>query len=241
MLKTLFSGYGTVAVLLLVSAACTQRDSTHVDMVDVVVSGGTGGTPGSVDSGDAGQLAGSGGAGGSTGVDMSDAGLARFRATLAGETVSLVALDPVWLERCQRNPQLVQRSGDAWVLLRDERPEAFNLNHAAHYLDGAYHSDCRLSLGCDVGGCEAFPKSEPFDSDYAPLIAREYVEVGQIGAPTCEGEDAGINVDAGSDAGVRLIPSIESRAASGPLGVRVRYYRDSGCGTEAITAEIPVE
>jgi hypothetical protein len=78
-----------------------------------------------------------------------------------------------------------------------------------------------------------------------PLIAREYVQVGQSGAPICAIEDAGIALDAGSDAGsdagLRLVPNIESRAPSGPRGVRVRYYRDSDCRTEAITTEIAVE
>jgi hypothetical protein len=163
---------------------------------------------------------------------------------LEGDTVNLKALDHVWLERCERNPQLVQRSGDAWVLLRDERPEAFNLNLAAHYLDGTLNSDCHLSLGCDVGGCEEFPAGDPSDF-YAPLIAREYIEVGKLSAPSCERADregdAGEDSDASRDAGMQLIPSIESREPTGALGVRIRYYRDSECRTEPLTVEIAVE
>jgi hypothetical protein len=67
------------------------------------------------------------------------------------------------------------------------------------------------------------------------------VQVGQSGAPLCGLEDAGIPLDAGLDAGVRLVPNIETRAATGPLGVRIRYHRDSHCETEAITTDIAVE
>ena len=181
----------------------------------------------------------------STLVDPPDSGLVRFSATLQGEVVRLTASEPVWISGCQRNPVVVQRVSDAWVLLQDDRPDANNLLYAAHYLDGTYHSACNASLGCDVGGCQALSvDADPFDS-YAPLIAREYVQVGQFGAPICGLEDAGIALeeigDAGSDAGVRRVPNIESRAPSNPLGVRVRYYRDRFCATGAITTEVAVE
>jgi hypothetical protein len=239
-LETKPSRYATVAVLLAASAACSR-----------VVDASKGDTSESADSASTAQPFEAGVDAASTAIGVHDAGLARFRATLEGDVVNVVALDRVWLEGCQTNPQLVQKLGDSWVPLRDERPEAFNLHHAAHYLDGTLYSDCYLSLGCDVASCQAFPEealSEDQLSDlYAPLIAREYIEVAQLGAPSCERQgrdshmDAGGDAGAGSDAGVRLIPSLDSRVPSGPLGVRIRYYRDSGCRTEALTTEIAVE
>ena len=123
-----------------------------------------------------------------------------------------------------------------------QSPEAFNLLRAAHYLDGTYEPDCYRSLGCDVEFCEAFPGDDEEVADYrSTLRAREYVQIGQSDALICGAEDAGIALDAGIDAGLRLVPNIESRLPSAPLGVRVRYYRDSNCWTEAITTDVAVE
>ena len=233
--------------------ACSQAESTYTDPTGGGATGGSssgaGGTGGSSGSGGTGGTEGPAGAGGTGGSPTVP--LERFSATLQGQTVSLRALDPVWILTCEEDVVLVQRGvNDAWVSLRDDRPDAINLLHAAHFLDGAYHSDCHFSNGCDHVFCEAFPEDDlSFNSYRAALIAREYVQVGQRGALTCAGEDAGIALDAGSDAGSdageaaesRLVPNIESRAPSAPLGVRVRYFRDSNCGSEAITREIAVE
>jgi hypothetical protein len=174
---------------------------------------------------------------------MPEAGTERFQAVLTGERVLLTTSDSVWLTTCDEpNPRLAQRTGDSWTLLRDERPPESNLLQAAHYLDGSYQSDCRLSLGCDVGGCTPFAEFYE-DAWYfqARMTAREYVQVGQLGAPSCDQEDAGVPLDAGGDAGGRLVPNIESRAPSGPLAVRLRYFRDDHCATGAITTDILVE
>jgi hypothetical protein len=232
------------AVLLMGAAACTQKDVTEVDTRAKGGSGGASldaGTSGT--SGSGGDPAGAGGSGGSNDVDMPEAGTARFTAVLDGERVRLTALDPVWVYGCEDlNPRLAQRAGDSWTLLRDERPEGLNLHHAAHYLDGAYQSDCNLSLGCDVGGCASFVEFlEDFGLFQARLTAREYVQVGLLEAPACYPDDAGANLDAGGDAGHRSVPAIESRAPAGPLAVRLRYFRDSSCRTEAITTDIAVE
>lgn len=229
------------AVLLMGVAACTQEDRTQVY---VGANGGSGGS--SLDpglSGSGGEAAGLGGSGGSIDADVPEAGAARFQAVLDGERVRLTALDPVWLSLCNEpNPRLAHQTGDTWTILRDERPDGFNLQHAAHFLDGAYQSDCRLSLGCDVGGCTSL---EDFEQDVgvfqSRMIAREYVQVGQLDAPSCDREDAGVNLDAGDDAGRRSVPAIESRAAEAPLVVRFRYFRDNRCETGAITTDIAVE
>ena len=238
----------TGTVPLMGVAACTRDDMTKVDAsvnggsVDASVNGGTGGF--SLDAGatgNGGYAAGAGGSGGSLDIDMPEAGPTRFLAVLDGERVRLTALDPVWLFQCDEpNPRLARRLGDTWTLLRDERAEGFNLHHAAHYLDGEYQSDCALSLGCDVGGCTSLAD---FEQDVGPLqsrlIAREYVQVGQLEAPSCDQEDAA-NLDAG-DAGRRSVPAIESSAPDGLLAVRFQYFRDSRCQTGAITTDIEVE
>jgi len=177
---------------------------------------------------------------------MPEAGVARFQAVLEGEVVRLTALDPVWVYGCNfANPRLVQRSGDAgdaWTLLTDERPDDFNLNHGAHYLDGSFQSDCWQSAACDVGGCGTLEEVEDeFGQWQFRLIAREFVRTGELVAATCDVNEAGLGAEAGVDAGVRTIPAIESRAPTGPLGVRLVYYRDSRCQTGAITTDIAVE
>jgi hypothetical protein len=233
-------------VMLLAAVACAQNDSVGPDPV----ANGGGGSPSVAgagghagDSGSAGQPSGAGGSAGSMPLELPDAGAARFRASLQGQTVSLEALDDdVWVVVCNRSLQLVEQLDGSWTPLRDDRPEASNLQHAAHYLDGAYHSDCRLSLGCDVSYCVPFSEV-PWDSawDQPPLIAREYVQVGDVGGPSCEQLDAGVDPDAGSDAGVRRVPAIESRVPTHPLGVRIRYHSDRRCQTDPITTHVAVE
>ncbi len=234
----------SAAVLLVGAAACTEKDVTEVAIRATGGSGGSSldaGTSGT--SGSGGSPAGAGGSRGSTDVDLPEAGTERFRAVLDGERVRLTALDPVWVSQCDDpNPRLAQRAGDAWTLLRDERPEGFNLHHAAHYLDGSYQSDCVFLLACDVGGCRSIADFEEDVGVFqSRMIAREYLQVGQLDAPTCDREDAGVDLDAGGDAGRRSVPAIESRAPDGPLAVRLRYFRDSSCRTEAITTDIAVE
>lgn len=232
-------------VLLLAAVACTEKDSTTLP----AESAGSGGS--SLDAGASGAGGGgasaAGGSGGSGGSDMPEAGVARFQAVLDGEVVRLTALDPVWIEGCAGigNPRLVQRSsdaGEAWTLLTDERPEGLNLQHGAHYLDGALQSDCSHSAGCDVGTCGTL---EEIDDEYGRfqfrLVAREFVRTGELSAATCDVNEAGLGAEAGVDAGVRSVPAIESRAPTGPLGVRLVYYRDSRCQTPAITTDIAVE
>jgi hypothetical protein len=236
-------GYSTATIVSLLAApGCANTNDFSDDHTDGGTGGfrqGRGGTGGS-STGGSGSSSGAGGStdGGSGGTDLSDGGLAQFSAVLEGDRVRLSSSDGVWIERCQRNPRLVQQDGDAWTPLRDDRPEAYNLLDAAHYLDGSFRDACRLTLGCDVGGCAAF--STMYDP-YVPLVAREFVQVGQASAPTCDQLDAGIEPDAGSDAGVRQVPNIESRAPTSAIGVEIRYYRDSRCRTGAITTVVPVE
>ncbi len=235
---------GLGCVVLLVAAACTEKDTTGFP----VVTAGSGGSASSVggSSGSGGNGGGAGttaGSGGSMDGGAPDAGAPRLRAVLEGQEVKLTALDPIWLRHCDmENPRLVQRANDAWTLLVDDRPDGTNLQQDAHYLDGAYHSACRLSAGCDVAGCA--PLSE-FEEDYGQfqfrLTAREYVQTGEQRAPTCEQGDAGFDADGGSDAGGRSVPAIESRAPAGPLGVRLVYYLDSACQTQPVSVDIPVE
>lgn len=109
------------------------------------------------------------------------------------------------------------------------------------YLDGTLEPACQRDRGCDVAGCRAFPP-DPSSAFHDALVAREFVQVGQASAPTCDPLDAGTDRDASSDAGVRQVPDVESRAPAGPIGVQVRYYRDSGCPAEdEITVVVPVE
>jgi hypothetical protein len=240
MMKSL-TRYATTAALLMAGLGCSEDGSSPKGPITGGGRGGSAaGAAASGASGSAGNPAGSGGAGGSEEPGTPDAGGGRFLATLQGEIVSLDSLDPAWWTLC-RGPQIIQRTGDEWTRLQDDRPEAFNLNHAAHYVDGVYHSDCRLTLGCDVDFCTPFPEDPlEFGSRYfTPLVAREYVQVGQRAAPDCE--DAGVALDAGGDAGSRLVPDIESRVPGSPIGVRVRYYLDSRCQTEPITTDVPVE
>jgi hypothetical protein len=244
------SGVGVAVRLLcatsISAAACTTKDSTDVDPSAL---GGSGGSP--LDSGAAGgggNPTDAGGAGGSMDADVPDAdvpdaALPRFQAVLEGLSVAFTPLDPVWINTCNEpNPRIAQRSGDSWTLLEDDRPENLNLQHEAHYLDGDYQSECRLSLGCDVGGCRSFADALEDELLFqSHLVAREFVQVGELPAPTCETEDAGIALDAGDDAGLRSIPAIESRAPTGPLALRLRYFRDSQCQTEELTAYVEVE
>jgi hypothetical protein len=235
-----------VVLLLLAAVACTRDDSGGPGPVANGGGGGSASVAGAGgragDAGSAGEPSGAGGSAGSMPLGLADAGAARFRASLQGQTVSVEALDDVWIALCNRDLQLVEQLDGSWTPLRDDRPEASNLQHAAHYLDGAFHSDCRLSLGCDVSYCVPFSEV-PWDSewDQAPLIAREYVQVGSVAGPSCDALDAGVDADAGSDAGVRRVPAIESRVPTHPLGVRVRYHSDSRCQTDPITTHVAVE
>jgi hypothetical protein len=192
--------------------------------------------------------AGAAGAGGA-------AATARFQVTAEGEQLRLIPLDPVWTFLCENNIQAVRRVKGGWTALRDDRPPEFNGNFAAHYRDGTFHSDCALSLGCDVTSCVPLPSEPDLIFMGQPLgipgemivSAREIVQVGQRAAPTCDEEaagDAGIDaggLDAGPDAGGRQVPLLESRTPTSPLGIRVRYYRNSSCSGDALTAEVPVE
>lgn len=232
----------TAAALLMGAAGCSDDESPGTPIGGTGgSSSGAGGTGGGGQAGQGGGAgsggsSGQGGAGGSAGPD---AGLAEFQAVLVDGAVHLTTSDRVWIGRCEPYPRVVQEVDPSdWRPLLDDRPEGTNLQHAAHYLDGELEAECRPTLGCDVFSCDAFPLApDRYESGYNPLIAREYVSLGQAPAPTCEFLDAGIDLDAGSDAGVRLVPNIVSRApeAPGQLGVEIRYYRDSRCQTERIT------
>ena len=210
---------------------------------------GTGGTAGGTSgAGGNGATGGSGGSGGDSGVagnggtDPGDGGLdaaagtgglpgdggspgtATFVAVVDGTRVVVTTSDEVWTDSCSRELQVVQWSNGAWVPLRDERPEGNNTHKASHYDEGTYRSDCRQNAGCDTYGCSLLE----FRDEFTPLPAVEYVEVGQRAAPVCGEEDAGVG-DAGSDAGVRIVPDIEQVVPTNPLGVRVTYYSEQGC------------
>jgi hypothetical protein len=241
-----------VVALPALLSACSEKNSSPDVAVDngvagSVMSGGTagsssdsGGVSGSgassdaVDSGDAGT------AGAGMADELPDAGHPPFRAQLNGDYVTVAALEDVWVRTCDDNAQVVQQNGDDWEPLRDERPPAFNLQHAAHFLDGAFHSDCGLSLGCDVSTCDVWTFSgNPFGGGYLSLPARELVQIGDAEAASCDQADAGAESDAG-DAGLRVVPNLESRAPTGPLRVRVRWYRDGQCD-HPLTADVAVE
>jgi hypothetical protein len=249
-MTTRFVRYATAAAAVLMSGVACSDDVAP----DTIPNGGTGGAssgaggtggsggqPGGT--GGSGGSSGSSGSGGSGGSDMPDGGLAQFTAALEGNEVRLTTSDPVWVQTCAPSPRLVQQVGGVWTPLQDDRPPASNLLIGAHYLDGSLQPACRLSLGCDVGGCDAFPLApEPYVTFYNRLVAREFVQVGQASAPTCDALDAGIPADAGSDAGVRLVPDIESRAPAGPIGVEIHYWRDSQCSEgNDVTTVVPVE
>ncbi|HVZ33333.1 MAG TPA: hypothetical protein VG963_12965 [Polyangiaceae bacterium] len=64
----------------------------------------------------------------------------------------------------------------------------------------------------------------------------------EASGPSDAGSDSG--ADSGTrdaDVGGRWVSDIESRAPSGPLAVRIRYYPDSQCETSPVTVDIPVE
>lgn len=251
----------TLAVTLLAGAACSESGSNLPN------DGGSGGSPSSPGGTGGGQSSLSGaagasepggsGAGGSSGDGGSgagglssaggswaaDGGLPHFTATREGDTVRLTTSDEVWIESCFRNPRVVQHEGDGWAALRDDRPDGYNLLRAGHYLDGAFVDEtCGLSLGCDVVGCTYFPSDpEDFIPFYQRFSVREYVQVGEAAAPTCDFIDAGVPLDGGADAGVRQVPNIESRAPTGALGVEIRYYLDSSCESDVITTVVAVE
>jgi hypothetical protein len=238
----------SAAAVLIAAGACSDEGSN-----DTLPSGGTGGsssgaggTGGGGQAGQGGGGAGSGGAAGQGGAGGSggpDAGLAEFTAVLVDGAVHLTTSDRVWIGNCDRNPRVVEEvdPGD-WRPLVDARPEGSNLEHRAHYLDGELEDACRLTNGCDVLSCDAFPLApDRYQSSFNPLIVREYVSLGQAPGPACGFLDAGIDLDAGSDAGVRLVPNIVSRVpdAPVPIGVEIRYYRDSRCA-EPITTVVRV-
>lgn len=225
------------------AAACSEDDPIYWNGVAGGGAGGSAGAGGSGASGEGGSVAEAGAAGvmEAGAPDAPASAPARFQAVLEGDRVTVTALDPVWIILCNDNLRVVQQVNDSWTLLRDDRPPASNLHHAAHYVDGEYHSDCRLSLGCDVGSCTPFSDIGPELQWYRPrMIAREFVQVGELDAPTCDLVDAGSGSDAAGDAGTRSVPNIESREPSGPLGIRIQYYRDA-CDSDPITTDVPVE
>jgi hypothetical protein len=234
-----------MATALLLAAACTGRDTT--DLLRGA-SGGAGGAPaaaagsgGSAElAGAAGTGAGTTGAGGST-DELVDAANVRFHALLQGDKIVLDVLDPAWHMTCTHTPFVLQKLGDTWTPLRDERPTGSNDAIRAHYLNGVYQSDCAFNSGCHVNSCEPIIIDEQLAGvdDILRLGALEYVRVGERQDRSCDASDAGL--DAGADAGLPLVPEIESRSATGPLAVRVRYYRDRTCRTAPITSDVPVE
>jgi hypothetical protein len=247
-MTTKFARYATTTALLMGAVACFEHDAP-----DTITDGGTGGSSSGAGGtgGGGGQPGGSGGSGGSSGTSgaggsgLPDGGLAQFTAVREGNEVRLTTSDPVWIQACVQNPRIVRRANGVWTPLRDDRPQGTNLEHDVHYLDGALQARaaCRQTLGCDVGGCEAFPEAPAaLRNTYDRLTAREFVQVGQASAPTCDRLDAGIAPDASSDAGERQVPDIESRAPEGAIGVEIQYWRDSQCSTGSdITVVVPVE
>lgn len=239
--------------LALAAGACGGKDATELGAAGAGGSAsgvsGSAGAAGSSLVGAAGS-ADAGGAGGSGG-DAADAGTPRLRAVLENGKVKLISLDPAWFLRCDQNPTLMQKVGDTWAPVRDERPttDPFRYFFSAHYLDGILHQECGASLGCDYTTCSLISQNvgawDEFVSFNVPAL--EYVQVGERPAPICgvydtdPYADAGSAQDAGGDAGGRLVPNIESHALTGALGVRVRYYRDQHCQTEATTADVTVE
>jgi hypothetical protein len=241
-MTTKFVRYATTAAVLMGSVACFEHDAP-----DTITDGGTGGSSSGAGGtgGGGGQPGGSSGTSGAGGSGTPDGGLAQFTAVREGNQVRLTTSDPVWIQACQRNPRIVQQVDGVWTPLRDDRPEGTNLERNMHYLDGSLQAraECRQTLGCDVGGCEAFPVAPmPLRNTYDRLTAREFVQVGQASAPTCDRLDAGVEPDASSDAGVRQVPDIESRAPGGAIGVEIQYWQDSQCSTGSdITVVVPVE
>jgi hypothetical protein len=248
-MTTRFVRYATTAAALLMGgAACSEYDEP-----DTITNGGTGGSSSGAGGtgGGGGQPGGSSGNGGSSGTSgaggsgMPDGGLAQFSAVLEGNQVRLTTSDNVWIQACVLNPRIVKQVDGVWTPLRDDRPEGTNLERDMHYLDGSLQAraECRQSLGCDVGGCEAFPVAPmPLRNNYDRLTAREFVQVGLASAPTCDRLDAGVEPDASSDAGVRQVPDIESRAPEGAIRVEIQYWRDSQCSTgNDVTIVVPVE
>jgi hypothetical protein len=246
-MTTRFVRYATTAAVLLIGAACSDDDSP-----DTISDGGTAWSPAGAGGtgGGGGQAGGSGGSGGVSGASgaggsgVPDGGLAQFTAVLDGNQVRLTTSDDVWIQACVPNPRVVQQVDGLWTPLRDDRPEGTNLEHDAHYLDGSLQAraECRQSLGCDVVDCEAFPEAPmPLRNSYDRLTAREFVQIGQAPAPTCDRLDAGTEPDASSDAGVRQVPDIESRAPAGDIGVEIHYWRDSQCSGAGITTVVPVD
>lgn len=234
-------GRSGVSLALLASFAGCSRDATEV----LGAAGGSGGAP-LASAGAGGSALGGAGLGGAGGSSSSpDAGSERFRATLvtAYNFVSLDALDPVWIRTCEATPQLVQQLDGEWRPLRDDRPPRYNLLHEPHYLDGVFQSlTCVQSLGCDVIACEAFSE-DAFRSNHAPLVPLEFVQVGTavVGACPPDGGTVPLDIADAGDAGAVIVPDIQSRQPSGPLAVRVEYFRDSQCSTAPVNVYVPVE
>jgi hypothetical protein len=163
---------------------------------------------------------------------------------LQGETIIFEVSQNAWHITCTDTPRVLQKLGDTWTPLRDERPTVTNDALAAHYLDGVYESACLEDSGCHVNACSAIAYDERLSNgidDVLRLSAREYVQVGERQALTCSALDAGVESDAGADAGLRVVPEIERRAPTGPLIVRVLYFLDSACNTAPLTADVVVE
>jgi hypothetical protein len=233
-----------VALPAMLSACSETNSSPHVTIGNGVAGSASSGNAGS--SSDVNGVSGTADAGeagaAGTGIadELPDAGHAPFRAHLDGDSVTVGTLEDVWVRTCDDNARVVQQHGDGWEPLRDERPSTSNRQHAAHVLDGTFHSDCRQSLGCDVSTCEVWAYSgNPSGGGYLSLPARELVRVGDVEAPSCEGGDAGVESDAGN-AGQRVVPNLESRAPTGPLRVRIQWYDDGQC-EHPLTADVAVE
>jgi hypothetical protein len=234
------AGIRMTTALLLVLTACNGKDATKLASGSGSAAGassesaGTGGCSEVV-----GTAGGAGAAGAGVSTELPDAGSVRFHALLQGDKIILDVLDPAWHITCNHTPFVLQKVGDTWTPLRDERPTGSNDAITAHYLDGVYNSNCLFDSGCHVNACSPIIYDEQLAGwdDILRLGAREYVRVGEQQRLSCAAADAGL--DAGADPG--LVPEIESRAPTGPLAVRLHYYRDSHCQTALLTTDVLVE
>jgi hypothetical protein len=65
------------------------------------------------------------------------------------------------LRSCSGNPRVLQKLGDSWTPLRDERPTGTNQALEAHYVDGSYELACVPDSGCHVEACDFIDYDDP--------------------------------------------------------------------------------
>jgi hypothetical protein len=137
-----------------------------------------------------------------------------FRMRLDGRMLVLDTLGhQAWAFKDCSNAFVLEKFGNAWAPLRDERPH----DGRGYYLDGKFIRE--QSVGCEVS-CMKLGKTRDI------ARAEEYVQIGTKFPPPDEPEPT------------TPVFVVSSQPIAGALRLIVNYFRDSSCGGELQTAVI---